>query len=193
MPHVNIPDQDLNTGNSYYSESICITFLQSDRRMLKAPPLKPSGLHFSVFQDRSKRGAFNKMFEKVLNKKKDQQWYMPDIVFSPHLLKIKQSQLTNIYKIGQTNKERQTSRQAYRQTKSYCIMLLLISFTTCCFALMDAFVCVFFSLSVCSLSVYSFVCLCFYLLVLYFQFTFRIWKYTFFLLSKNIFNFQYQI
>ena len=34
-------------------------------RMLKAPPLKSLDLHFSVFQDRSERGAFNKMFEKV--------------------------------------------------------------------------------------------------------------------------------
>ena len=33
--------------------------------MLNAPLLKSSGLHISVFQDRSERGVFNKMFEKV--------------------------------------------------------------------------------------------------------------------------------
>ena len=35
------------------------------RRMLKAPLLKSSGLHFSVFQDKSERGAFT-MFKKYV-------------------------------------------------------------------------------------------------------------------------------
>ena len=38
--------------------------LENKEGMLKAPPLKSSGLHILVFQDRSERGAFN-MFEKV--------------------------------------------------------------------------------------------------------------------------------
>ena len=41
--------------------------------MLKAPTLKSSGLHFSVFQDRSGRGAF---FKKVL--KYETRSYKPD-------------------------------------------------------------------------------------------------------------------
>ena len=38
---------------------------KNPRRMLKVPPLKSSGLHILVFQDRSERGKFN-MFEKVI-------------------------------------------------------------------------------------------------------------------------------
>ena len=41
--------------------------IKGSRRMLKVPPFKSPGLHILVFQDRSKRGAFN-MFEKYVQK-----------------------------------------------------------------------------------------------------------------------------
>ena len=42
-----------------------LTFSPILGRMLKAPPLKSSGLRISVFRDRSERGAFN-MFKKYI-------------------------------------------------------------------------------------------------------------------------------
>ena len=35
-------------------------------QMLKAPPLKSLVLHISLFQDRSEREVFNKIFDKVI-------------------------------------------------------------------------------------------------------------------------------
>ena len=61
-----IPSIIHNFQKFFFLQVLRICFYFQKGQMLKAPLLKSSGLHISVFQDRSERGEFNKIFKKVL-------------------------------------------------------------------------------------------------------------------------------